>query len=329
MSLDGPGDVPDVFGASRTSVWRWTETEKIRYASSGDGNKKAPIVMIHGFGSSADTWREQYAALAAAGHPVYGIDLLGFGGSDKPVEASYSINLWARQVLDFVEEVVGKQGHGESAILFGNSIGSLVACTAAADKARGSRVQGLVLNNCAAGMNNKFLMTSTKVSPIGRALFSGIFGVLDFLLAQDGFASWFFERTKTEENVSKVLQSVYVNKARVDGDLVSSILSPADDPNAQKVFVKILCGDPGATPETFMDEVKQPMLLVWGDEDPFTPLKQGYGTYFAEELVEGRPKTELAVVNAGHCPHDDAPKEVNEAIIEWMGRLPSLVAQPV
>ena len=125
MSLDGPGDVPDVFGASRTSVWRWIETEKIRYASSGDGNKKAPIVMIHGFGSSADTWREQYAALAAAGHPVYGIDLLGFGGSDKPVEASYSINLWARQVLDFVEEVVGKQGHGESAILFGNSIGSL------------------------------------------------------------------------------------------------------------------------------------------------------------------------------------------------------------
>lgn len=74
--------------------------------------------------------------------------------------------------------------------------------------------------------------------------------------------------------------------------------------------MQILCGDPGATPETFMDEVKQPMLLVWGDEDPFTPLKQGYGTYFAEELVEGRPKTELAVVNAGHCPHDDAPKEV-------------------
>lgn len=125
MSLDEPGDVPDVFGATKTSVWRWTETEKIRYASSGDGNKKAPIVMIHGFGSSADTWREQYAALAAAGHPVYGIDLLGFGGSDKPVEASYSINLWAGQVLDFVEEVVVKQGHGESAILFGNSIGSL------------------------------------------------------------------------------------------------------------------------------------------------------------------------------------------------------------
>jgi hypothetical protein len=76
-------------------------------------------------------------------------------------------------------------------------------------------------------------------------LFSSIFGVLDFLLAQDGFASWFFERTKTEENVSKVLQSVYVNKARVDGDLVSSILSPADDPNAQKVFVKVF---PPASP---------------------------------------------------------------------------------
>mmetsp|Transcript_22710 Transcript_22710/g.52749 ORF Transcript_22710/g.52749 Transcript_22710/m.52749 type:complete len:377 (+) Transcript_22710:83-1213(+) len=305
-----------VLGAEKTRTWEW-EGYQIRYASAGSGGSKQPAVLVHGFGSSADTWRNQYDALAAAGHPVYAIDLLGFGGSEKPVEAQYSIDLWSRQVLDFVEQVVGK-----NSILFGNSIGSLVSCTAAADAERRGLVEGLVLMNCAAGMNNKFILTDTKTSAVGKAIGGVVFGILDFLLGQEAFAEWFFARTKTEDNVSQVLRNVYVNQEAVDKDLVMSILSPADDPNAQKVFVKILTGDPGTTPDVFMDEIKQPMLLVWGDTDPFTPLQSGYGPYFAVELVEQRPKTELAVVNAGHCPHDDDPEGVNKAVVGWLQGLP-------
>lgn len=80
------------------------------------------------------------------------------------------------------------------------------------------------------------------------------------------------------------------------------------------------------TPDTFMDQIKQPMLLVWGDEDPLTPLKVGYGPYFAEELVQNRPQTELCVVKAGHCPHDDAVEPVNTAVLEWLSRVPAMSA---
>mmetsp|Transcript_40077 Transcript_40077/g.78507 ORF Transcript_40077/g.78507 Transcript_40077/m.78507 type:complete len:388 (-) Transcript_40077:195-1358(-) len=312
-----------VLGAEKTEQWTW-EGYQIRYASAGTGGSKPPAVLIHGFGSSADTWRNQYEALAAAGHPVYGIDLLGSGGSEKPLGVTYSIDLWSRQVLDFVEQVAGR---GKGAVLFGNSIGSLVSCTAASDAERGSKcVEGLVLMNCAAGMNNKFILTDSRTSAVGKAIGGVVFGLLDFLLAQDNFAKWFFERTKTEDNVAQVLRNVYVNTDAVDSDLVQSILRPAGDPNAQKVFVKLLTGDPGRTPDLFMDQIGQPMLLVWGDTDPFTPLEGGYGKYFAEELVEGRPNTELTVVNAGHCPQDDDPEGVNKAVVGWLERLPTLRA---
>ena len=56
-----------VYGAEETSTWEW-RGHKIRFASAGNRGSAAPaIVMVHGFGSSADTWRKQYKDYAAAG----------------------------------------------------------------------------------------------------------------------------------------------------------------------------------------------------------------------------------------------------------------------
>jgi pimeloyl-ACP methyl ester carboxylesterase len=50
-------------------------------AGPADG---VPVLLIHGFGASVGHWRNNIPALAAAGYRTYAIDLLGFGGSDKP-----------------------------------------------------------------------------------------------------------------------------------------------------------------------------------------------------------------------------------------------------
>jgi len=310
-------DVP-VYGAESTDTWQW-RGHSIRYGSAGAGSSSAPcIVMVHGFGSSADTWRKQYKEYAAAGYRVFGIDLLGFGLSDKPLDVEYSIDLWSEMVLDFIEFVAGKGG---SAVLMGNSIGSLVCCTAARDRPAAAR--GLVLCNCAAGMNNKFIVTDKRTPAVGKLIFGAIFGLLDILLSIDAFANWFFAKIKSVETVSNVLKGVYVDKTAVDDELVRSILDPAEDPNALNAFVKILTGDPGTTPDKFMDQIKQPILLVWGNEDPFTPIDAGYGIYFTKELLATRDKTELVVVNGGHCPQDDGPAaiDVNKGVRDWLSRL--------
>ena len=52
---------------------------------------------------------------------VYAIDVLGFGGSAKPV-LDYSIELWRDLVVDFMTEFIDAP-----VTLVGNSLGSLIA----------------------------------------------------------------------------------------------------------------------------------------------------------------------------------------------------------
>lgn len=186
--------------------WNW-KGYNIRYTKAGPKNG-TPIVLIHGFGASLDYFRNQIPVFAAAGYSVYGIDLLGFGGSEKalqPEGTGYSSTLWSTQVLDFCSDM----GLND-AILAGNSIGSRIALEAALISPES--VKGLLLYNAAAGINNKFTITDT-LTPFTLKLFAvPIFTLLDILLKQDWFGTWLFERTKNPENIRKTLQSVYVNK---------------------------------------------------------------------------------------------------------------------
>jgi pimeloyl-ACP methyl ester carboxylesterase len=60
---------------------------EIRYLKSEKRNnsKKKNILFIHGLGSSSDGWLDIPDALFRYFHPIVAVDLIGFGGSDKPV----------------------------------------------------------------------------------------------------------------------------------------------------------------------------------------------------------------------------------------------------
>jgi pimeloyl-ACP methyl ester carboxylesterase len=59
-----------------------------------------PVVLLHGWPDSHDLWRDQVAALTAAGYRTIAPDLRGFGASDKPADvAAYQIK---NTVFDFV-----------------------------------------------------------------------------------------------------------------------------------------------------------------------------------------------------------------------------------
>ena len=223
---------------------------RMRYTKMG--KKTDPvIILIHGFGASYDYYRKQIPAFAANGFQVFAIDLLGFGGSEKVVNAGYSCELWAQQIIDFTRDVVAKENNNKGIILAGNSIGSRISLETALIAP--DLVRGLLLYNCAAGINNKFTLTDTLTPFSIKAFAVPIFSLLDLLLKNDGFAKGLFERTRKPENVKATLQSVYVNKDACDEELVESILTAAADDNALKVFVEILTNDAGSTPDTFID----------------------------------------------------------------------------
>ncbi|KAG0461709.1 hypothetical protein HPP92_021688 [Vanilla planifolia] len=240
----------------RCTLWRWNGYS-VNFFCKGSG---PPLLLVHGFGASIAHWRRNIGVLSES-YTVYAIDLLGFGSSDKPLEFSYSIELWSQLILDFLKEVVKKP-----TVLIGNSVGSLV-CVMATTEASEGLVRGLVLLNCAGGMNNKAIVDDWRIRLIMPFLW-----ILDFLLKKRSIALAIFEYVKKRENLKNILLSVYGNKEFVDDDLIEIIKKPAEDPGALDAFISIVTGPPGPSPVSLMPKLTVPVLILWGDQDPFTPI---------------------------------------------------------
>lgn len=72
---------------------------------------------MHGFGAFLEHFRDNIDKIAATGHRVWAITLVGFGKSEKP-NVNYSELFWSELLRDFIVEIVREPVH-----LLGNSIG--------------------------------------------------------------------------------------------------------------------------------------------------------------------------------------------------------------
>jgi pimeloyl-ACP methyl ester carboxylesterase len=105
------------------------------YFEAGDPAHPA-ILMIHGLGDEADTWRHQVAPLAKD-HHVIAMDLPGFGRSDH-IDRAYTPDLMKQSILELMD-VLGL----EKAILMGSSLGAILSQGIAVEHPE--RLNGLVL----------------------------------------------------------------------------------------------------------------------------------------------------------------------------------------
>lgn len=113
--------------------------QRIHYYEGGSG---APVVLVHGLGSRAEDWANLMPQLKQAGFHVYAIDLLGYGRSSRPANATYSIPEEAGYVEDFLTQ------HGLDKVnLVGWSMGGWVSMRVALDQPE--RVGRLVLCDAA------------------------------------------------------------------------------------------------------------------------------------------------------------------------------------
>ncbi|ONK73055.1 uncharacterized protein A4U43_C04F26680 [Asparagus officinalis] len=288
-------------------LWKWRGFN-VNYLVKGAG---PPLLLVHGFGASVGHWRRNIGVLSE-GYTVYAIDLLGFGDSDKPEGFAYTMEVWSQLILDFLDEVIKKP-----TVLVGNSVGSLACVISASESTRGL-VRGIVLLNCAGGMNNKAIVDDWRIK-----LLLPLLWFIDFWLKQKRIASVIFERVKQRENLKNILLSVYANKISVDDDLVEIIKRPADDEGALDAFISIVTGPPGPSPVSLVPRISVPVLVLWGDRDPFTPLDGPVGRYFSS-LPSQLSNVKLYVLEGvGHCPHDDRPDLVHEKLLPWLASLPA------
>lgn len=94
-----------VFWSSPSTAYEELSFGKIwHYDNLNEENKtKEPWVFIHSIGSSIYSWRYQIEAFSPE-QRVVALDLLGFGQSDKPVDADYSLDATAQRILAFLDQ---------------------------------------------------------------------------------------------------------------------------------------------------------------------------------------------------------------------------------
>ncbi|KAF6150193.1 hypothetical protein GIB67_023148 [Kingdonia uniflora] len=302
----------------QTSMWKWQDYS-IRYQYSG--NSGPALVLVHGFGAnrlveklpyqtpfrkcphpqtaltvlpylniSSDHWRKNISVLGKS-YRVFSIDLIGYGYSDKPnprefgISPFYTFETWATQLNDFCTDVVkGK------AFFICNSIGGLVGLQAAVMEPGICR--GIVL------LNISLRMLHIKKQPWNTDV-----------------GKFFFKSVATRQSVRSILCQCYHDTSQVTEELVEKILLPGLEPGAVDVFLEFICYSGGPLPEELLPQVKCPVLVGWGDKDPWEPIELGrnYGKFPAVEDF-------VVLPNVGHCPQDEAPQLVNPLVEKFVAR---------
>lgn len=100
------------------------------------------------------------------------------------------------------------------------------------------------------------------------------------------------------------------------------IRGPADTEGALDAFVSTVTGPPGPSPIALMPRLADlPVLVLWGDRDPFTPIDGPVGKFFSKLPSELPNVTLYMLEGVGHCPHDDRPDLVHDRLLPWLEAL--------
>jgi pimeloyl-ACP methyl ester carboxylesterase len=267
------------------------------------------VLLVHGFGASTDHWRFNIPALAAS-HEVHALDLLGFGRSAKPAGLPYGGALWRDQLMAYVAERIGRP-----TVLVGNSLGGFAALAAGA--ALGEQAAGVVLLNAAGPFSDEQAPPrgwgAIARQTIGSALLRS--PVLQRLL---------FENLRRPATIRRTLNQVYIDRTNVDEALVEAIRRPSLDPGAFGVFRTVFDIPRGQPLDELFALLHCPLLLLWGIRDPWI---NAAGRRAAFQRHAPAATTEV-VLEAGHCPHDEVPEQVNGALLQWLAGLSPSAAQP-
>ena len=288
-----------------TFTWRYLghPVHCVQQGSSEVDEESPALLLVHGFGASTDHWRHNIPVLGRT-HEVHALDLLGFGRSAKPHGLSYGGSLWRDQLVAYVRERIGRP-----TVIAGNSLGGFAALAAGA--ALQSDCAGVVLLNAAGPFSDEQQPPkgwgAIARQTIGSALLKS--PVLQRLL---------FENLRRPATIRRTLNQVYVDKTNVDEALVESIRLPSLDPGAFGVFRTVFDIPRGQPLDELFADLTAPLLLLWGIRDPWINAP-GRRSSFQRHAPQA---TTEVVLDAGHCPHDEVPDQVNAALQDWLATLP-------
>ena len=267
----------------------WVRVQGIerRVLSAGAG---WPLVLLHGIAGSADEWLEIMPALAKR-HRVIAPDAPGHGFSEKPARYTYSVDAYAQSTLG-VMDAYGIRRAPLVAISGGGTVALHIA------RSYPERVSKLVLAN-AAGLGREVSWS--------------------YRLATMPLMRHAFRRSTNARSIEAFGRALLYNPHKLPADWVARRQRIwATDGAVDAFFATVrsgltLFGQRG-TFTSRLNEIRQPVFIIWGRQDPIIPVAHGIAA------ARAIPNAELRIFEeCGHMPIWEYPEEFVKTVEEFLG----------
>jgi pimeloyl-ACP methyl ester carboxylesterase len=262
---------------------------RVYYYAAGTRGAGVPVVLIHGFPTSAHLWAE-LVPLLPAGHRIVVLDLLGFGRSDPPGPRDVSIAGHASRVVQLFD-VLGIA----RACLVGHDLGGGIAQAVAVRFP--SRVSHLALVD-SVGFDSwpaSRIRLARHLTPVTRHLPASI-----MLL-----------------ELRNALIGGYADRDR-GGRSLEMYLRPFASEDGRQALVRHLRALDSRETSTLAEHLggmQVPTSVIWGQRDPLLPAALGARLHGALAGSEA-----LSITGGRHFTPEEAPGPLADAIAALLHR---------
>jgi pimeloyl-ACP methyl ester carboxylesterase len=260
---------------------------RVHYQEAGDVTNP-PLLLLHGFASSTLVWSRVFLKLANAGFHVIVPDLLGYGYTGKPRNGEYTIKGQAKMIVGLLDAL-----EIDRAVIVGSSYGGAVAATCALDFPE--RVERLVL---VAPVNNNRPLQFKLMRVFGSRVVGDVISPL--LIGS---------RRLLRRRMKRVYDR---HKWVLDEDRVQARHLPLRASSTQRAILRTVRLWDADRISRDAHLIRQPTLLLWGDNDPEIPLADG------ERLHDEIPGSRFVIFNnCGHLPHEEYWESFVELVTDF------------
>jgi pimeloyl-ACP methyl ester carboxylesterase len=253
------------------------------------------IVLLHGWGDSADTWRPLLAELAMCGRRAIAVDLPGFGRA-----TSLQPGAILPQLDAFAATLVQDWGEGEPVVVAGNSLGGCVALRLG-EHATELPLAGVV-PVAPAGLEMPGWFDVVERDPIIRRLLDipiPVPGALVRSLVGNAYRQLAFSNPRAAQR--QVVDAFSGHQGSRQN--VAALLE-----SGRRLLPEL------ATAPFDLAAIACPVLLVWGTRDRMVPHTG------ARVVLDSLPATRVELIEGcGHCPQLEATEELLELLLAFPG----------
>jgi pimeloyl-ACP methyl ester carboxylesterase len=290
FSRRGVGSVSSVLpGDEEWFLWRG---RRVFYTRHGDG---PPLLLLHSIHAAASSyeWRHNVEPLAA-GNAVYALDLLGFGRSDRP-DARYTAQMYMRLIDDFARLVIG-----EPVVLVGSSLSGAYAVTLGAqDPASYPGVVAIGPTGLSTLSEPGRKLTPARVVAVTPVVGTTVFNAL-----------------VSRRSLRHYLERIYRDDSRVTNEMIDAYYTTSHQPGAQHAPAAFIGGSLNVDVAPAVRRLRQPLLLVWGEQASEVPVEDAHRFRTLKRDVE------IAIFDpSGDLPHDEQADGFNELVAQFAARV--------